>query len=70
MRPVGRLFYAAIEAASYKIPRSRCPLARLPQQSQKNLLKYCHDIDVLVCPCVIQESDVFLSAKDIPSGNG
>src|ERR1700726_5293795 len=30
----------------------------------------CNDIYVLVCPCIIQESDIFLSTKNIASGNG
>src|ERR1700737_3377396 len=29
-----------------------------------------NDIYILVCPCIIQESDVLLSTKDIASGNG
>src|SRR5258708_7063947 len=30
----------------------------------------CNDVDVLVCPGTIQKSDVFLSTKNIASGNG
>src|SRR5208283_2926315 len=30
----------------------------------------CNDIYVLVCPCIIQESDILLSTKNITSGNG
>ena len=29
-----------------------------------------YDIYMLVCPCVIQESDIFLSTKNIASCNG
>src|SRR5260370_5204082 len=30
----------------------------------------CNDVDILVCPCIIQESDILLSTKNITSGNG
>src|ERR1700730_6635204 len=30
----------------------------------------CNDVDILVCPCTIQKSDVLLSAKNITSCNG
>ena len=30
----------------------------------------CNDIDILVCPCIIQKSDILLSTKNIASGNG
>ena len=30
----------------------------------------CNDIDMLLCPCAIQESDILLSTKNIASGNG
>ena len=30
----------------------------------------CNDIYMLVCPCIIQESDILLSTKNIASGNG
>src|ERR1700730_9514985 len=30
----------------------------------------CNDVDILVCPCVIQESDILLSTKNVASGNG
>src|SRR3984893_3253297 len=30
----------------------------------------CNDVDILVCPCAIQESDVFFSTKNITSSNG
>src|SRR5271165_2269896 len=30
----------------------------------------CNDVDILLCPCTIEESDILLSAKNIPSGNG
>src|SRR5580693_2534301 len=30
----------------------------------------CNDIDILVCPCTIQKSDILLSTKNITSGNG
>ena len=29
-----------------------------------------NDIYILVCPCLIQESDILLSTKNIASGNG
>src|SRR5580704_6500749 len=29
-----------------------------------------NDVDILVCPCTIQESDILLSTKNIASGNG
>src|SRR5260370_32623977 len=29
-----------------------------------------NDVDILVCPCTIQESDILFSAKNIASGNG
>src|SRR6202049_1809748 len=29
----------------------------------------CNDVDVLVCPCTIQKSDVLLSTKNVASGN-
>src|SRR5260370_15687308 len=29
-----------------------------------------NDIYILVCPCIIQESDILLSTKNIASGNG
>src|SRR5271165_1684936 len=29
----------------------------------------CNDVDILVCPCTIQESDVLLSTKNIASRN-
>src|ERR1700758_4973611 len=31
---------------------------------------YCNDVDILVCPCTIQKSDILLSAKNIASCNG
>src|SRR5271170_2242081 len=30
----------------------------------------CNDVDIPVCPCTIQKSDVLLSTKNIASGNG
>src|ERR1700730_10059972 len=30
----------------------------------------CNDVDILVCPCTIQKSDVLLSTKNVASGNG
>ena len=30
---------------------------------------YGDDIYILVCPCIIQESDILLSTKNIASGN-
>src|SRR6516162_32215 len=30
----------------------------------------CHDIYLLICPCIIQESEILLSTKNIASGNG
>src|SRR4029077_20678774 len=30
----------------------------------------CYDVDVLVCPCTIQKSDILLSTKNIASCNG
>jgi hypothetical protein len=30
----------------------------------------CNDIDMLVCPCIIEESDILLSPKNIASSNG
>src|ERR1700730_4188866 len=30
----------------------------------------CNDVDILVCPCAIQKSDILLSTKNIASGNG
>src|ERR1700737_1654667 len=30
----------------------------------------CDDVDILVCPCTIQKSDILLSTKNITSGNG
>jgi hypothetical protein len=30
----------------------------------------CNDVDILVCPCTIQKSDILLSTKNITSGNG
>src|SRR5580700_3387293 len=30
----------------------------------------CHDVDILVCPCTIQKSDIVLSTKNIVSCNG
>src|SRR6202011_2840865 len=29
----------------------------------------CNDVDILVCPCAIQKSDIILSTKNITSGN-
>ena len=39
---------------------------RLPEPSPGN---DCNDVDVLVCPCTIEESDVLISTKDIASGD-
>src|SRR5271169_2836530 len=39
----------------------------LPDPSPGN---NCNDVDVLVCPCTIQKSDILLSTKNIASGNG
>src|SRR6266478_5849092 len=30
----------------------------------------CNDVDILVCPCAIQKSEILRSTKDITSGNG
>src|SRR3984893_16494408 len=30
----------------------------------------CNDVDILVCPCTIQKSDILLSTKNIASCNG
>src|SRR5580704_2333972 len=30
----------------------------------------CDDIDMLVCPCIIQETEILFSAKNIASCNG
>jgi hypothetical protein len=30
----------------------------------------CNDVNILVCPCTIQESEILLSAKNIASFNG
>src|ERR1700693_419239 len=30
----------------------------------------CNDVDIVVCPCTIQESDILLSTKNVASGNG
>ena len=30
----------------------------------------CNDIYMLICPCLIQESDILLSTKNIASCNG
>src|SRR6516164_4378816 len=30
----------------------------------------CNDVDILICPCTIQERDILLSAKNIISCNG
>src|ERR1700736_3922893 len=30
----------------------------------------CNDVDILVCPCTIQKSEILLSTKKIASGNG
>src|SRR5208282_4309781 len=30
----------------------------------------CNDVDILVCPCTIQESDILLPTKNIASCNG
>src|SRR6202030_4403370 len=30
----------------------------------------CNDVDILVCPCTIQKSDILLSTKNITSCNG
>src|ERR1700733_13418900 len=30
----------------------------------------CNDVDILACPCVIQESEIPLSTKNIATGNG
>ena len=37
---------------------------RLPDTSPGN---YCNDIQILVCPCTIQESNILLSTKNIAS---
>ena len=39
----------------------------LPDTSPGN---YCNDIYILVCPCVIQESNILLPTKNIASCNG
>ena len=41
--------------------------SRLPDAGPGN---DCHDVDILVCPCAIQKSDILLSPKNIASGNG
>src|SRR5271166_2742961 len=30
----------------------------------------CNDVDIVVCPCPIQESDILLSTKNVAPGNG
>ena len=40
---------------------------RLPDTGPGN---NCNDIDILVCPCTIQESDILLPTKNIASCNG
>src|SRR5262252_8628499 len=30
----------------------------------------CNDVDVLVCPCIVQESDILISPENITSCNG
>ena len=30
----------------------------------------CNDIDMLVCPCIVQETDILFSTKNIASRNG
>src|SRR5271166_4606887 len=40
---------------------------RLPDPSPGN---DCNDVDILVCPCMIQKSDILLSTKNIASCNG
>src|SRR5271169_6638662 len=40
---------------------------RLAHPSPSN---YCNDIYLLICPCIIQESDILLSTKNIATGNG
>src|SRR5271166_4551085 len=30
----------------------------------------CNDVDILVCPCTIQKSEILLSTKNISSCNG
>src|ERR1700720_4660038 len=30
----------------------------------------CDDVDILVCPGIVQKSDILLSTKNITSGNG
>src|SRR5271166_2291203 len=30
----------------------------------------CNNMHILFCPCIIQEGDIFLSTKNIASGNG
>src|ERR1700730_1520650 len=40
---------------------------RLPDTGPGN---DCNDIDMLVCPCIIQESEILLSPKNIASSNG
>src|ERR1700719_1260821 len=40
---------------------------RLPDPSPGN---DCNDVDIVVCPCTIQENDILLSAKNIASCKG
>src|ERR1700746_2813811 len=40
---------------------------RLPDTGPCN---NCNDVDILVCPCTIQKSDIILSTKNITSCNG
>src|SRR5271165_5368194 len=30
----------------------------------------CNDVDIVVCPCTIQKSDILLSTKNVAPGNG
>src|SRR6516162_4674084 len=40
---------------------------RLPDTGPSN---DCDGIDILVCPCCIQERNIFLPTKDVSPGNG
>src|ERR1700730_4424488 len=43
------------------------PMAKERRLADTRPGNYCNDVDILVCPCTIQESDILFSAKNIAS---
>ena len=64
----------AIAVTNSSFGKVRRAVLRLTANAAERLVQTnpgndCNDIYLLICPCIIQESDILLSTKNVASGN-